>query len=960
MGACPSSDAANERPVRSRPITKKGLTPMVGCLVKTAGTGESCCAVVKRTGFRAQKLFAAGLQSEVPMLPMNVCIIGGGAVGLALALRLAEFPGPVRREVHVTVYDPRWVEADDGKFIWASSGNDKTRSPEQDEIVSVNEEVVNLLCEGSEAALATYAGESVIPGSQNIVLSLLEARLLARVQEDDLRDIITLAIGPPEDVHQSVGQSDLSLPEAAPTTYTSWVEMCAVSHASSGHTLVVAADGEDSVTRKAFNEYFEWSSESTIGKDPQEDSATTEYVLGVTLEEVEVASQSQILSAALSRAQKRYSYTSADRRGYLKIGLTSREYTEVANHFADIRNVIDQAALRGPQVLYSAEADGDLPGLFGKLPFLETIIREGAELFCVKQAPISAIVLSQVVPGSAKVFHCNPPRGVKLCLVGDAAITPSWWPGQSLEVGLKAADALARVLHKGAPLSAYECFMDRVRRRLLLAPVPEIEKDSVNEDAPSRFRTNLKLWRDAIQAISSYNEAAEVEAQNSLALAAHSEAPSADDLSSVREPVVAQEIDLTQFSQVFLENLRPGPPPSSVPDVLPKGAFIAALDAWAQIIGGKPAKALETCSEALDLEPGDRLTMAIRDCSKLQLGLCEEVVNEEIETCDELALWARAEANVYMGQYEQAIEDCTKALFYSPGSVLCFSVRGEAFLRLGLYADAVEDCDATLEREPDSAVALAVRAEAKLNLDRLDEAVMDCDWALHHGETASVLAVRGEAQRRLNKLALAIADCNKALQISPDHFNALSVRGEAYLDLGDLDNALPDLDAAIANARAAAEKSLHGSGGGTGDEALPGSHAAAVSSSTLAATLTARADTLVRLCKYPEAMSDCNEAMEIDPQNSLALAIRAEAQLRRGDPQAALGDCNLALTMERNDAYTYIVRAEAYLCLNRATEAMADCDEALEINPNLDYGVAVRERAALASRQETPPSVSAS
>lgn len=968
MGACPSSDVANERPVlrSARSSGKKGL--LTGCVLKAAGTGESCCAVVKRSGSRAQKLLASGLHGDIPLLPFSVCIIGGGAVGLSLALRLAEFPehGPnLRREVHVTVYDTRWVEDSEGKFVWASSESGETTS--QDTIVTVSTEVVNLFCEESEATLAAFAGDSVVPGSQDIALDALEARLLARVQEDDLQDIITLAIGPPDDVCQSVDESDSSklLPESALSTYTNWVEMCACSHASSRHTLVVAADGTDSYTRRAFNEYFEWSSEDLVDDRAQDSGIASQFVLGVTLDEVEVPTQSRILSAALSRAQKRYHYGSADGKGYLSICLNPKEYVEVAKYICNGGNkvkasyfgessLIHQAPIKTPHVLYASAAEGDLTRLYEKLPFLERVISEGAELLALKQASISSVVLSQVASGSSKAFHCAPPRSVKLCLLGDAAWTQSGWPGRGLESGLQAADALARVLHRGAPLSAYECFMDQLRRREKLVwdnssyeqelrrtrsppfqrpqarglSTAENEEPPQNTDAVSRFVTNVKLWRDAIQG-----------------------SPD-EDAETLTDQDIEQRLTAENIPQTALESLAPPPPPANYS----QAAFILALDAWAEMLSGRAAKAMGTCTEALCLEPDDALAIAIRCAIKLQLGLFEEVANEELTTFDELALWARAEAKVSMGQYEQAIDDCTKALEHSPGSVLCFTVRGEANLRLGRYAEAVEDCDATLEREPDQAVALAVRAEAKLNLGRLDEAVMDCDWALHHGLSASVLAVRGEAHRRNGKITLALADCNKALQLSPNHFNALSVRGEAYLDNGDINNALPDLDLAIQLARAAREKSLQsvqGSGSGTGDEAaVASSSMSAVSSPILAATLAARADALVRIARYSEAISDCNEALETDGQNSLAMAIRAEAKLRNGDPQAALGDCNLALTMEKHDAYTYIVRAEAYLCVNRPTDAMEDCDRALELNSQLDYGVAVRESAASACYKE--------
>jgi len=722
-------------------------------------------------------------------------------------------------------------------------------------------------------------------------------------------------------------------------------EIGAVLEEQSG--IVVAADGASSLTRKAFKDDFEWTTAG--GRNCKADDTRhvnaadcvkaseaidVDYLLGVAFDDDQASSpRHRLLSTALSAAQCRFLYSpsGSSGRGYLNIRLHRKEFM-----------TLSQAI--GPHVFRPGAdrpywyGEAEIRRLFEQLPWLGQIVRDGAKMFDVQDKRIKSIAASYNAPGSAKAFHCVQPNGgVKVCLVGDAAMVHHWFPGRGLEAGLKAADALTRVLHKGAPLSAYGSFMKQLRdheirgrSQVMLSQayfLPDCtskpaREACTNKDEVARFSERVKRLRDLLQGM------------------ADAELPE----ESV--PLSDEDID-TVLADELPASLPVGSggwPPGMLHslEVMPTGAFASATTAWAELVAGRPEQAQTACEEALNVEPGDALSLAMMAAVKLHLGRFEEVADEELLTTeggiDALHHSIIAEAKVHLGRLKEALEDCDKALRCEPGNPLAFTVRAEANLRLLRFAEASEDCSSAISSASGTAPAYAIRAQANLQMNRCEEAVVDCDCALSQCLSANVLAVRGDANRKMGKLHVAIADCEKALQLRPNLVYALSVRGEAYLDIGDLTSSVSDLDKALMFAREEQAATL------MSDMSDVSSVSSAPLPPSSLSTLTARADAMVRLGRHDEAIANCNDVLQIQRKHSLAYAIRAEAKLRSADYEGCIQDCNSALKLLPQDAFTYVVRAEARLHLNRLQDALSDCDEALLIWPALDYASMVRDR----------------
>jgi len=119
--------------------------------------------------------------------------------------------------------------------------------------------------------------------------------------------------------------------------------------------------------------------------------------------------------------------------------------------------------------------------------------------------------------------------------------------------------------------------------------------------------------------------------------------------------------------------------------------------------------------------------------------------------------------------------------------------------------------------------------------------------------------------------------------------------------------------------------------------------------------LETRANCLINLSKYNEAIDDCNKAIKIDEQDLRAYHLRAVARKALGQLDAAkedgaklsqlaneLNDQNanreIQSATERikknpSDAAAYVVRASAYLNQKQYQNAIADASKALELDP---------------------------
>ncbi|HKI13457.1 MAG TPA: tetratricopeptide repeat protein, partial [Roseiarcus sp.] len=90
------------------------------------------------------------------------------------------------------------------------------------------------------------------------------------------------------------------------------------------------------------------------------------------------------------------------------------------------------------------------------------------------------------------------------------------------------------------------------------------------------------------------------------------------------------------------------------------------------------------------------------------------------------------------------------------------------------------------------------------------------------------------------------------------------------------------------------------------------------------------------------AVSDCTEAIRLNPKDAVAFNNRGKAWHAKGDNDRAIADYDEAIRLNPKDAVAFNNRGKAWFDKGESDRAIADYDEAIRLNPN--YGVALVNR----------------
>lgn len=120
------------------------------------------------------------------------------------------------------------------------------------------------------------------------------------------------------------------------------------------------------------------------------------------------------------------------------------------------------------------------------------------------------------------------------------------------------------------------------------------------------------------------------------------------------------------------------------------------------------------------------------------------------------------------------------------------------------YQQAVEYYDSGLRKLPKTSRQVShfeqvwlKKAQALIRLKRYDEALETCNTALRYHQSDKLWNCKALALDSLQKYSEAIAAYNKAIAIDPDYLWAWNNRGEAYAELGKIEQAKVDFEKAI-------------------------------------------------------------------------------------------------------------------------------------------------------------------
>ena len=282
--------------------------------------------------------------------------------------------------------------------------------------------------------------------------------------------------------------------------------------------------------------------------------------------------------------------------------------------------------------------------------------------------------------------------------------------------------------------------------------------------------------------------------------------------------------------------------------------LIAAGDA--NVNQSKYSDAINSFKQALDIRPGDSIALARIAEAEKQLALAGDKAKKDAEY---KRLIVAGDANVSQSKYTDAVINFKSALDIKPNDSIALAriadaeklialesdkvkkdaeykrliVVGDANVSRSKYTDAIINFKSALDIKPNDSVALVRLAEAEKQL------ALAGDKAKKEAEFGRLIAT-GDANVSQSKYSDAIINFKSALDIKPNDSVALARLSEAEKQL------------ALAGDKAKKEIEF--------------------------GRLIAAGDVNVSQLKYPEAIINFKSALDIKPNDSVALARLAEAE----------------------------------------------------------------------------------
>lgn len=196
----------------------------------------------------------------------------------------------------------------------------------------------------------------------------------------------------------------------------------------------------------------------------------------------------------------------------------------------------------------------------------------------------------------------------------------------------------------------------------------------------------------------------------------------------------------------------------------------------------------------------------------------------------------------------------------------------------------------------------------------------------------SALRLRSTVFRTKREYSKALEDCNEAVGIDPNDAESFVERGRVFHDKREFDAATKDFTEAIAL-----------------DPLNPKG-------------FVGRATVWVQNKEFEykngldepgheRTISDCDEAIRLDPENSMAYCIRGRLFRKTNKEFLALKDFNTAIKLDRRNATAFCYRGYTWYSKGKHKQGLDDVDEALQLNPQLRTAYMTRASIRVLTKQ---------
>lgn len=298
-----------------------------------------------------------------------------------------------------------------------------------------------------------------------------------------------------------------------------------------------------------------------------------------------------------------------------------------------------------------------------------------------------------------------------------------------------------------------------------------------------------------------------------------------------------------------------------------------------------------------------------RDRAAADYGAAIKLFDEATSTAslDASQFLQRGIAHHALDDVDRALSDYDEAIRLDTGNALAHVDRGILIAtRKADMRRAIGDFDRALALTPDNVDTLILRGNAYTSVGEHGRALADLDRAAALApDNPRAFMVRGLVNARLGDMQRAFSDYNMALSLDPKYVDALVNRAAILSMRGNVDKAIADLDQALA---------------------LKPDHALASYNRGYAHF--ARQD-------YEKAIADYTNAIKADGRMAWAYNNRCLARMVAGhDLAEALSDCDEALKLQPDNAQTRETRGFIFLKLGERDIALREYEAALRTDPD--------------------------
>lgn len=267
-------------------------------------------------------------------------------------------------------------------------------------------------------------------------------------------------------------------------------------------------------------------------------------------------------------------------------------------------------------------------------------------------------------------------------------------------------------------------------------------------------------------------------------------------------------------------------------------------------------------------------------------------------------------------QYRESIVAFDKAVLLDPSYWNAYHNRGNSWYNLNQFTRAISDFSRAIKLNPSNSGSYHMRARARGDSGDLDGAIADAteafrlapddDHAIYNRGNYWIekwgLYDRGSDLQRREYLVKAVEDYTTTIKINPKRHDAHTNRGLAWIRLGEVGQALVDLN----NGLSLNPYDIH--------------------------AYNARGTIFVEKGDYDEAIADFNRALEIDESYETGYSNRGRAHLLRGDVDSAIADLTESIIRNPKNPYALATRGAAWRVKQQFEKSIADLKAALDLD----------------------------